>query len=200
MQLTLEGISKKVGPEPWLYEMGIAPKPGAVTVLLGATQAGKTSLMRIMAGLDTPTTGRVTAAEGGVKLSGGVHVPLTMPAAAAGALTLGARAGALRLQPREGDVALTGQVELAEISGSDTYVHAKTPVGELVAQLTGVHVAMCSTRPARCYWRLRVPPREPEAMSRIDLDLAHSYKPDPKEDTDYALLPLKMSFEDGGAY
>ena len=37
-------------------------------------------------------------------------------------------------------------------------------------------------------------------MARIDLDLAHSYKPDPKEDTDYALLPLKMSFLDGGAY
>jgi hypothetical protein len=36
-----------------------APRSGAVTVLLGATQAGKTSLMRIMAGLDTPTTGRV---------------------------------------------------------------------------------------------------------------------------------------------
>jgi glycerol transport system ATP-binding protein len=30
-------------------------------------------------------------------------------------------------------------VELAEISGSDTFVHAKTPVGNLVAQLTGVH-------------------------------------------------------------
>jgi len=37
-------------------------------------------------------------------------------------------------------------------------------------------------------------------MARIDLDLAHSYKPNPKEDGDYALLPLKMSFEDGGAY
>jgi len=37
-------------------------------------------------------------------------------------------------------------------------------------------------------------------MSRIDLDLAHSYKPSPKADGDYALLPLKMSFEDGGAY
>jgi ABC-type sugar transport system ATPase subunit len=39
--------------------MDLAPQPGAVTVLLGATQAGKTSLMRIMAGLDTPSTGRV---------------------------------------------------------------------------------------------------------------------------------------------
>ncbi|MCU0925530.1 MAG: ABC transporter ATP-binding protein [Hydrogenophaga sp.] len=37
-------------------------------------------------------------------------------------------------------------------------------------------------------------------MSRIDLDLAHSYKPNPQDDGDYALLPLKMSFEDGGAY
>jgi len=37
-------------------------------------------------------------------------------------------------------------------------------------------------------------------MARIDLDLAHSYKPNPKEDGDYALLPLKMSFVDGGAY
>ena len=59
MQLTLEGISKKAGAQSWLYDMNIAPLGGAVTVLLGATQAGKTSLMRIMAGLDVPTTGRV---------------------------------------------------------------------------------------------------------------------------------------------
>lgn len=37
-------------------------------------------------------------------------------------------------------------------------------------------------------------------MARIELDLAHSYKANPKEDSDYALLPLKMCFEDGGAY
>jgi glycerol transport system ATP-binding protein len=37
-------------------------------------------------------------------------------------------------------------------------------------------------------------------MARIELALAHSYKADPKEDADYALLPLKMNFEDGGAY
>ena len=37
------------------------------------------------------------------------------------------------------DLALPGTVELAEISGSDTFVHVDTPVGELVAQLTGVH-------------------------------------------------------------
>ena len=37
-------------------------------------------------------------------------------------------------------------------------------------------------------------------MAKIELDLAHSYKPDPQQDSDYALLPLKMTFEDGGAY
>ena len=37
-------------------------------------------------------------------------------------------------------------------------------------------------------------------MARIDLDLAHAYRPDPRTDDDYALLPLKMTFDDGGAY
>ena len=37
-------------------------------------------------------------------------------------------------------------------------------------------------------------------MARIELDLAHAYRRDPKQDSDYALLPLKMEFEDGGAY
>ena len=54
-------------------------------------------------------------------------------------LTLGVRAPALRVHARTGDVALPGTVELAEISGSDTFVHVATAVGELVAQLTGVH-------------------------------------------------------------
>ena len=37
-------------------------------------------------------------------------------------------------------------------------------------------------------------------MTRIDLDLSHSYRPDPQSDEDYALLPLKFTFDDGGAY
>ncbi|UYO94931.1 ABC transporter ATP-binding protein [Pollutimonas sp. M17] len=37
-------------------------------------------------------------------------------------------------------------------------------------------------------------------MARIDLDLAHAYKAKPQSEEDYALLPLKLSFEDGGAY
>jgi len=80
------------------------------------------------------------AAEGGVTLPGGVALAVALPAGASRELTVGVRAGALRVAQRPGDVALPGQVELAEISGSDTFVHVKTAIGEIVAQLTGVHV------------------------------------------------------------
>ncbi|MBK9442268.1 MAG: ABC transporter ATP-binding protein [Comamonadaceae bacterium] len=322
MQLTLEGVGKTVSAQTWLYDMSIAPRSSAVTVLLGATQAGKTSLMRIMAGLDVPSTGRVmvdgqnvvgvpvrernvamvyqqfinypslkvwdniasplklrseknidqrvrqlaeklhidmfldrypaelsggqqqrvalaralakgaplmlldeplvnldyklreelrdeltelfaagsstviyattepgealllggytavldagellqygptsevfnnpvslrvarafsdppmnlmvanVSAPGGVQLAGGPLFSLVLPAAASPKLTIGMRASALRVMALPGDVSLIGQVELAEISGSDTFVHVQTQVGNLVAQLTGVH-------------------------------------------------------------
>ncbi|MGJ7565473.1 ABC transporter ATP-binding protein [Variovorax sp. GB1R11] len=321
MQLTLERVTKKVGAQTWLYEQSIAPQSGAVTVLLGATQAGKTSLMRLMAGLDTPTAGKVfvdgkdvtgmpvrernvamvyqqfinypslsvadniasplklrgekniearvkaladklhigmflerlpaelsggqqqrvalaralaknaplmlldeplvnldyklreglreeltqlfatgdstviyattepgealllggytavmdagellqygptaevfhapqslrvarafsdppmnllagTATAGRVQLTGGPVLALAVPEGVAGAVTVGLRASALNVNAGAGDVALPGKVELAEISGSDTFVHVDTAVGELVAQLTGVH-------------------------------------------------------------
>jgi glycerol transport system ATP-binding protein len=321
MQLTLEHTAKKVGPSTHLYPMDFALQPRAVTVLLGATQAGKTSLMRIMAGLDKPTEGRVRvdgvdvtgqpvrernvamvyqqfinypsmtvydniasplklrgeknvaarvdalakklhiepflkrlpaelsggqqqrvalaralaknaplmlldeplvnldyklreelreelsalfatgdstvvyattepgealllggytavmdagellqygptaevfhapkslrvarafsdppmnliageAATLGVQLNAGPSLHIPLPSAASKALTIGVRASALGIRQRPGDVALPGTVELAEISGSDTFVHVATAVGEVVAQLTGVH-------------------------------------------------------------
>ena len=321
MQLVLENISKKVGAEAWLYEMGLAPRTGEVTVLLGATQAGKTSLMRIMAGLDVPSTGQVrvdgadvtgmpvrqrnvamvyqqfinypsltvadniasplklrgeknasarareiaerlhigmflerypaelsggqqqrvalaralakgaplmlldeplvnldyklreelreeltqlfaagdstviyattepgealllggytavldggellqygptaevfhaprslrvarafsdppmnlmaaSASAQGVQLDGGPELALALPASTTRSVTVGVRASALSETRRDGDITLAGKVELAEISGSDTFVHVSTAVGELVAQLTGVH-------------------------------------------------------------
>jgi len=321
MELVLDGISKKVGAQVWLHDLSLSLRSGAVTVLLGATQAGKTSLMRIMAGLDKPSTGQVRVdgrdvtgmpvrqrnvamvyqqfinypsmrveqniasplrlrgerdiarrvrelaaklhidgfldrfpselsggqqqrvalaralakqaplmlldeplvnldyklreelrdelaqlfaggqstvvyattepgealllggytavldagellqygptaevfhapcslrvarafsdppmnlipaetASLGVRMQAGPDLSIPLPAAASKALTLGVRASALRVQPRAGDVALPGQVELAEISGSDTFVHARTQSGAVVAQLTGVH-------------------------------------------------------------
>ncbi|MDP2452222.1 MAG: ABC transporter ATP-binding protein [Polaromonas sp.] len=321
MQLVLDRISKKVGPETWLHEMSLVPRTGEVTVLLGATQAGKTSLMRIMAGLDVPSAGDIrvdgvrvtgmpvrernvamvyqqfinypslkvadniasplklrgekniaqrvreiaqrlhiemflerypaelsggqqqrvalaralakgaplmlldeplvnldyklreelreeltqlfaagdstviyattepgealllggytavldggellqygptaevfhaptslrvarafsdppmnlmaaTASADGVLLAGGPALAIALPAGASRGLTVGLRASAIRETSREGDITLAGKVELAEISGSDTFVHVSTAVGELVAQLTGVH-------------------------------------------------------------
>ena len=78
----------------------------------------------------------------GVALPSGQIIPVDLPGAAINAtgLTAGVRAGALRVQQRPGDLALPGTVELAEIAGSDTFVHVQTAIGELVAQLTGVHV------------------------------------------------------------
>ena len=324
MQLALDHVSKNVGAERWLYDMSLSPRSGEVTVLLGATQAGKTSLMRIMAGLDVPSAGRVNVdgvdvtgtpvrqrnvamvyqqfinypsltvrdniasplklrgekniaqtvhslaerlhiemflerlpaelsggqqqrvalaralAKGaplmlldeplvnldyklreelrdeltqlfaagdstviyattepgealllggytavmdggellqygptaevfhspeslrvarafsdppmnlvaahpsgqGLQLVSGPELKLALPVASAqqlASLTAGIRGSALRVAACEGDVALPGKVELAEISGSDTFVHVATAVGELVAQLTGVH-------------------------------------------------------------
>jgi glycerol transport system ATP-binding protein len=83
-----------------------------------------------------------SAAGQGVRLAPDTPLAVALPAGtvAAGALTVGVRASALHLRERAGDIALPGTVELAEISGSDTFVHVDTPVGELVAQLTGVHV------------------------------------------------------------
>ncbi len=328
MQLALDAVVKRVGPQTWLYPMDMALHSGAVTVLLGATQAGKTSLMRIMAGLDKPSQGRVlvdgrdvtgvpvrernvamvyqqfinypslTVAQNiasplklrgeknieqrvrqiaerlhidmflqrlptelsggqqqrvalaralakgaplmlldeplvnldyklreelreeltqlfaagdstvvyattepgealllggytavlhegellqygptaevfhapnslrvarafsdppmnlvaadvggaGLILPGGQELALALPAPLAGSVTLGLRASALRLQPRPGDVALSAQVQLSEISGSDTFVHAETPWGELVAQITGVNYLALGSR------------------------------------------------------
>ena len=86
---------------------------------------------------------KAQAAAGGVVLPSGLVLGLALPPAFTGAgdqaLTVGIRASALRVQARPGDVSLAGSVELAEISGSDTFVHVETPIGELVAQLTGVH-------------------------------------------------------------
>ncbi|MFT3720795.1 ABC transporter ATP-binding protein [Pseudorhodoferax sp.] len=330
MELVLEQIGKRVGPQAWLHPMSMALHGGAVTVLLGATQAGKTSLMRIMAGLDAPTEGRVrvdgadvtgvpvrernvamvyqqfinypsltvagniasplrlrgeknvearvreiagrlhiemflerypaelsggqqqrvalaralakgaplmlldeplvnldyklreelreeltqlfaagdstvvyattepgealllggyTAVlhegellqygptaevfhapaslrvarafsdppmnllpaqpmDGGLRLASGDLLPLRLPQPTQGDVTVGLRASALRLAPRPGDVAVQGTVELAEISGSDTFIHADTPWGELVAQVTGVHYLELGSRVA----------------------------------------------------
>jgi glycerol transport system ATP-binding protein len=60
MTLRLEGVDKIVGTETHLAGIDLTFEPGGFYVLLGPTLAGKTSLMRLMAGLDRPTRGRIT--------------------------------------------------------------------------------------------------------------------------------------------
>jgi glycerol transport system ATP-binding protein len=74
-----------------------------------------------------------------ITLAGDVRLPRTVRNAATSSVTVGIRASALRTQASANSIALLGKVELAEISGSDTFVHASTAVGEVVAQFTGVH-------------------------------------------------------------
>lgn len=59
MSFRLQSISQEVGASTHLYPLDLELTAGSINVLLGATLAGKTSLMRIMAGLDKPTSGRV---------------------------------------------------------------------------------------------------------------------------------------------
>jgi glycerol transport system ATP-binding protein len=59
MRLALEGINVRVGGDQHLIDIDMQLEPGSLNMLLGPTQAGKTSLMRVMAGLDRPTAGRV---------------------------------------------------------------------------------------------------------------------------------------------
>ena len=59
MTIRLENITQRVGAEMHLEDIDLSLPTGSITVLLGPTLAGKTSLLRVIAGLDRPTAGRV---------------------------------------------------------------------------------------------------------------------------------------------
>jgi glycerol transport system ATP-binding protein len=59
LALKLAGVEKRLGAATHLYRFDLELVPGQLNVLLGATLAGKTSLLRLMAGLDAPTAGRI---------------------------------------------------------------------------------------------------------------------------------------------
>jgi len=65
LALKLEGVEQRVGAATHLYPLNLVLVPGQLNVLLGATLAGKTSLLRLMAGLDAPTAGRIREAADG---------------------------------------------------------------------------------------------------------------------------------------
>ena len=59
MTLLLEGVGFGRGAEVHIHPTTLELERGTMNVLLGPTLAGKTSLMRLMAGLDRPTEGRI---------------------------------------------------------------------------------------------------------------------------------------------
>jgi multiple sugar transport system ATP-binding protein len=61
--VTFDGIAKSFGPVRVLEELSLKIAPGEFLVLLGASGSGKTTALRILAGLETATQGRVRIGE-----------------------------------------------------------------------------------------------------------------------------------------
>ncbi len=59
MALELRGVSRSVGGRVHIHPTDLTFARGTLNVLLGPTLAGKTTLMRLMAGLDRPSAGTV---------------------------------------------------------------------------------------------------------------------------------------------
>lgn len=59
MSLVLENVYRKVDGVDHLHNINLEFKPGSFNVLLGRTLAGKTSLMRVIAGLDKVDSGSI---------------------------------------------------------------------------------------------------------------------------------------------
>ncbi|MCT8331119.1 ABC transporter ATP-binding protein [Albidovulum sediminis] len=59
MALELQAVSRIVGGRVHIHPTNLTLQKGTMNVLLGPTLSGKTSLMRLMAGLDVPSQGRI---------------------------------------------------------------------------------------------------------------------------------------------
>src|ERR1700730_5919261 len=59
MTVTLEHVTRSVDGIPTIRDVSLTLERGTLSVLLGPTLAGKTSIMRLLAGLDKPTSGCV---------------------------------------------------------------------------------------------------------------------------------------------
>jgi ABC-2 type transport system ATP-binding protein len=58
--ITAEGLGKRYGDKTAVDDVSFTVRPGSVTGFLGPNGAGKSTTMRMIVGLDRPSTGRVT--------------------------------------------------------------------------------------------------------------------------------------------
>ena len=92
MTLKLEGVTRIVAGETHIAEINLKLEPGSLNLLLGPTLSGKTSLMRLMAGLDRPSEGRVPLA-GARRLDADRHQRAGRPEAGAALMAEHRRSG-----------------------------------------------------------------------------------------------------------
>src|SRR6476646_8858938 len=59
MTVTLDHVTRTVDGVPIIRNVSLTLESGSLSVLLGPTLSGKTSIMRLLAGVDRPTSGRV---------------------------------------------------------------------------------------------------------------------------------------------
>src|SRR5437660_6256209 len=59
MSVTLDHVTRTVDGVPTIRDVSLTLERGTLSVLLGPTLSGKTSIMRLLAGLDKPASGRV---------------------------------------------------------------------------------------------------------------------------------------------
>ena len=59
MSVTLDHVTRAVDGIPTIRDVSLTLENGTLSVLLGPTLSGKTSIMRLLAGLDKPAAGRV---------------------------------------------------------------------------------------------------------------------------------------------
>ena len=59
MGIKLNQVTKRVGAQTHIYETDLTLEEGGFNVLLGTTLSGKTTLMRLMAGLEVPSSGEI---------------------------------------------------------------------------------------------------------------------------------------------
>ena len=64
MSIVVDSVSKRFGEFQALNDVSLEVRDGSLTALLGPSGGGKSTLLRVIAGLETPDSGRVDRRRG----------------------------------------------------------------------------------------------------------------------------------------